>query len=198
MKQHVNLYRAVLYPVYERFGLSRLVASWLVLVAALIGAGLWIAHQQQQLQTALAQQQQQNTLQQQEISLYQQALTQRQPSAELVKQYQDIERRVAQKQQLLSFLAEQQMQASQIYSPVMQHLNKVDRPELWLTSFSLQQQYSSFNGIALRPDSVPLWLEDLRQLSYFHGQRFRQVTMQQVQDKRAVSFKLLAQQGTQP
>ena len=65
------------------------------------------------------------------------------------------------------------------------------------TGFSLQQHFSSFNGIALRPDSVPLWLENLRQLAYFRGQRFSQVNMLQVPEKKAVSFELRARQGAE-
>jgi glutamate synthase domain-containing protein 2 len=168
------------------------------LVLMLFAGGMVLQYQKQQSAQQLAIQQQQLVTQQQEVELYQQALTQRQPSADLVKQYQTAERSVQQKQQLLSYLAVQQQQASQFYSPVLAHLQKIDMPTLWLTQFTLQQQQSSFDGITMRPDSVPLWLEDLRQLAYFRGQRFSQVNMQQVPDRKAVTFALVAQQGEQP
>ena len=198
MKQQVNLYQPVLYPVRERLGLNRLVWCWALLAVLLAAGWFWLQQQQSQVKQQLTAEQQQLTLLQQETAVYQQALAQRQPSVELVSEYQSAEHSVSQKQQLLSYLTRQQQQASQFYSPVMQHLQQIDRPELWLTGFTLQQQYSSFNGIALRPDTVPLWLEDLRQLTYFRGQRFSQVNMQQVADKNAVSFELLAQQGAEP
>lgn len=195
MKQQVNLYQAVLYPPTQAWGLKQLLLTWSSLVLLLAVMWLW---QQQQLhyqQTQLASVQQQLALQQQEVTLYQEALTKRQPSADLAKQLNVEQRALQQKQQLLSFLSVQQQTASQHYSPVLAHLTKVDRQELWLTHFSLQQQHSSFAGITLSPDSMPLWLEDLRQLGYFHGQRFGQVSMQQVPERKAVSFALQAEQG---
>ena len=144
---------------------------------------------------ALAETELQLQQQLQQTDLYQQALAQRKPDEALVKQHQQAEYAVAQKQQLLNYLAEQQHQASQFYSPVLQHLQQVDLPELWLTNFTLQQASSSFSGVTLQPASITLWLEGLQQLSYFKGQRFSQVSMTQIPDTTAVSFVLMAQKG---
>jgi hypothetical protein len=127
--------------------------------------------------------------------MYQQALAQRQPAPALLQQHQQLQHSVQQKQQLLSYLSGQQQQASLFYSPVLQHLQQIDRRELWLSAFSLQQQYSSFAGIALQPEVVPQWLAELGNLHYFRGQRFSQIDLQQVADKPAVSFSLSAQPG---
>lgn len=197
MKQQVNLYQPLLYPVKVRYGLTQLVISWLVLVLLLSVIGFWLHFQQQQLTAELAALQQQQATQLQEITLYQDALARRQPAAALVSQYQAAQQSVLQKQQLLSYLSQQQQQADQFYSPVMQHLLQIDRQELWLTGFSLQQHHSSFSGITLKPDSVPLWLQQLRHLPYFHGQQFSQVKLQQLAGKSAVSFELIARQGEQ-
>jgi hypothetical protein len=198
MKQQVNLYQPLLYPVRQQLGLTQLALSWLVLVLVLLAGAFWLQQQLSDQQQQLAALAQQLDNQQQEISLYQDALVKRQPSPVLLTQLQQAERAVLQKQQLLVYLSAQQQQASLQFSPVLQHLLTIDRPELWLTQFTLQQQHSSFNGIALRPDSVPLWLEDLRQLDYFRGQRFSKMNMQQVPERKAVNFALLAQQGEQP
>lgn len=198
MKQQVNLYQPILYPVRQQLGLRQLVVAWLLLSLLLLACWFWLQLQQLAQQQQLTLLQHNLTLQQQELGLYQDALVQRQPSAALVAQLQQEERALLQKQQLLSYLSVQQQQASLFYSPVLQHLQNIDRAELWLTQFTLQQQHSSFSGIALRPDKVPLWLEDLRQLGYFHGQRFSQVNMQQVPQRQAVQFELVAQQGVAP
>ena len=156
---------------------------------------LLLSQQQQQAGAALAETELQLQRQLQQTDLYQQALAQRKPDEALVKQYQQAEYAVAQKQQLLSYLAEQQQQASQFYSPVLQHLQQVDLAELWLTNFTLRQGSSSFSGVTLQPASITLWLEGLQQLAYFKGQRFSQVSMAQVPDNTAVSFVLMAQKG---
>jgi hypothetical protein len=195
MKQQVNLYQPALYPVRQQLALQQLALVWLVLLLLLLAGWLWLQQLQNNQQQQLLSLQQQLAAQQQQLSVYQDALSQRQPAAALVAQFQRAERAVLQKQQLLGYLGAQQQQASLHYSPVLQHLLQIDRSELWLTGFTLRQQHSSFNGIAVRPDSVPVWLEDLRQLNYFRGQRFSQVTMQQVPDRKAVNFALIAQQG---
>ena len=197
MKQQVNLYQHALQPVREQLGLKRLLQIWLCLALVLLAVWFYLQQQQVQLVNQLTSEQQQLNVLQQEMTMYQQALAQRQPSAELVSQYETTAQSVAQKQQLLSYLGQQQQLATEVYSPVLQHLQQIDRQDLWLTGFSLQQHASSFNGIALRPESVPLWLDNLRQLTYFRGQRFSQVNMLQVPDKNAVSFELLARQGVE-
>lgn len=194
MKQQVNLYQARLYTVKQPLSLSRLVFTWAALVLMMLLLGFVLQQKQQRQLSQLNTQQQQLDLQLQEVALFQQALTQRQPSAQLAKQLHATEQSVLQKQRLLSYLTLQQQQASQFYSPILLHLQQIDQQDIWLTGFELQQQRSNFRGIALRPDRVPLWLEDLRQLGYFRGQHFNQVQMQQVPDKRAVAFELAAKQ----
>ena len=196
MKQKVNLYQAALYPPKQELGLTSLLVSWSALLVVLLLLWLWQQQQlQQQKASSVSIQQQLNSLQQ-EITLYQEALAKRQPSADLARQLSIEQRSLQQKQQLLSFLSEQQRTATQHYSPVLAHLEQVDRQDLWLTHFTLQQQHSSFAGITLRPDTVALWLDDLRQLGYFRGQRFGQISMQQVPEQKAVSFSLQAEQGS--
>ncbi len=198
IKQQVNLYQPVLFVQRQYLTLPRLAWSWLLLAASVAVMVFMLQQQHKQLSTTLSGQQAQRDTQAQEASMYQQALAQRQPAPALQKQYQVLQHSVMQKQQLLSYLAGQQQQAGLFYSPVLQHLQTIDRNELWLTAFSLQQQYSSFSGIALQPDAVPLWLEDLRKSAYFRGQRFSQISLEQVPAKEAVGFSLMAQPGERP
>lgn len=195
IKQRVNLYQTRLQPVREKLSLQRLVVSCAVLMALIVSGWVMLSQQQQQASAALAAVELQLQTQLQQTDLYQQALAQRKPDEALVKQHQQAEYAVAQKQQLLSYLAQQQQQASQFYSPVLAHLQRVDLPELWLTQFTLRQGNSNFSGVTLQPASITLWLEGLQQLAYFKGQRFSQVSMDQVPDNTAVSFVLMAQKG---
>lgn len=195
IKQQVNLYQPRLHPVRERLSLQRLVGSAAAITGLVVLGWLLLSQQQQQAAAALAETELQLQQQLQQTDLYQQALAQRKPDEALVKQHQQAEYAVAQKQQLLNYLAEQQHQASQFYSPVLQHLQQVDLPELWLTNFTLQQASSSFSGVTLQPASITVWLEGLQQFGYFKGQRFSQVSMTQVPDTTAVSFVLMAQKG---
>lgn len=198
MKQRVNLYQAALQPVRQTLTLSRLALGWLLLFLLLCCIAGWLLQRQHSLTQHVASQQQQLSVLQQQIEGFQQAIVQQKPSASLLKQQADLEQTIRQKQQLLQFLAQQQQQSRQFYSPVLQHLVAVDRTDLWLTSFTLHQSYSGFEGIALAANAVPQWLTQLRLLPYFQGQRFRQVDMAQVEGAKAVSFVLVAQQEVKP
>lgn len=195
IKQRVNLYQSRLQPVREKLSLKKLVVSSAVLLTLVACGWAMLLQQQQQASAALAEVESKLQAQLQQTDLYQQALAQRKPDEALVKQHQQAEYAVVQKQQLLSYLAEQQQQAGQFYSPVLDHLQKVDRAELWLTQFTLRQGSSNFSGVTLQPASITLWLEGLQQLAYFKGQRFSQVSMEQIPDNTAVSFVLMAQKG---
>lgn len=195
IKQRVNLYQPVLYVQRQLLSLSRLMYAWLLLCVLLVSVFYMLQQRNQQHAVQLVEQQRQLETAQQEITMYQQALAQRQPAPALLQQHQQLQHSVQQKQQLLSYLSGQQQRASLFYSPVLQHLQQIDRRELWLTAFSLQQHYSSFAGIALQPEAVPQWLAELGSLHYFRGQRFSQLDLQQVAEKPAVSFSLSAQPG---
>lgn len=197
MKQQVNLYQPVLVIKKQYLTLTRLLWSWLVIVVMLLAIAAVFQQQHQQLNAGLTEQRQALDRQLQEAGLFQQALQQRQPSQTLQQQYQQLQSSVEQKRQLLSYLAGQQHQASQFYSPVLQHLQQIDSEPIWLTTFSLRQQYSSFEGITLQPEAVPLWLEKLRALGYFSGQKFGVIELQQVPQQKAVTFRLSAKPGEQ-
>lgn len=197
MKQIVNLYQPVLYPVRQRYTLRRLTLGLTGLTALCLVIWLLLAQQQRQAVADFTAAEQMQAQQQQELQVYQQALQQRKPDAELMQQFTQLQHDIVQQQQLLQYLSQQQQQASEVYSPVLQHLQQIDSSALWLTSFELQQHSSSFNGIALQPVSITRWLEELRQSAYFRGQRFSQVNMTQVPQRTAVSFELSAQQGAE-
>lgn len=198
MKQQVNLYQPALVIKRQYLTLPRLLWSWLAMMAILLAAVTVIKQQHNQLSAALTEQRQTLDNQLQEAGIFQQALQQRQPSQTLQLQHKQLQDNIKQKQHLLSYLAGQQRQAGQLYSPVLQHLQQIDSEPLWLTTFSLKQQQSSFEGMTMQPEAVPLWLEQLRSLGYFSGQKFGVIDLKQVPQQQAVTFRLSAQPGEQP
>lgn len=194
MKQRINLYQASLYPVRHTYSLQRMGLAAMILLVLFGAVWLGLANQLTEVEKQVNIVKQQLSQQEQAVGIYQQALQQRKPNASLVAQFEQAQRDVIKLQQLQQYLTIRQQQASQFYSPVLQHLNTVNPPSLWLTSFQLQQKQSSFDGIALQPVSVTTWLEQLRQLEYFTGQDFSQVMMSQVPDNTAVRFVLSGQE----
>lgn len=198
MKQVVNLYIERLQPIRESLSLNRLLLLWGMLLLLLVAGWLYLLWQLNGVNASVTVAEQQLSATQQQIQGLKSTLEQRKPSAVLVKEHERLLKSVEQKQQLLTFLSKQQQESRLLYSPVIQHLSDIDLPELWLTSFSLQPSQSEFHGVSLKAAAVAQWLERLRQNSYFQGQHFKEINLQQLPGNSAVSFELSAQPGVLP
>jgi hypothetical protein len=195
MKQRINLYQTSLQPIKETLALSSLLASMsLVLLTSLVlWAGLqWQQRQQLQLNTQV---EQQLIRQQEQLGLLQQALLQRQPANALISERDQIKRRVEQQIALQQYLATQQVQVEYAYSAVLQQFKVVDINSVWLTHFILRPDSSELQGLTTVPAAVPGWLESLRNVGYFKGQRFSELRLLQLPEQQAVQFQLIAVQG---
>ncbi|MDX3775378.1 hypothetical protein QE250_14755 [Chromatiaceae bacterium AAb-1] len=192
MKQTVNLYVDALKPVKERLSLKRLLMVWLLLMITLLVIWQIQVLKQQQLVADLDAARQQLVLQQKKIEALNGAITQRNPSAAVVSEYNRLLAYRQQQELVLSYLSARKARTEFIPSQIFLHLQAADLPELWLTRFSLEAGQSAFYGISLQPVIVTRWLEGLRQHSYFQGQSFKGVTLQQLPQRPAVSFELIA------
>ncbi len=184
MKRRVNLYQTVLQPVREQAGLALLLRVLLLLSLLLAGAWSWLQwqQQQQQQQLTLLQQEQQSSLQQLEI--LQQTLAQRQPSAELRRQAEQLQQSISQKQQLLTYLQQQSNSKAPAYAAVMAHLAQIDRAGLWLTGFSLGDNLE-FHGVVRQSQLLPLWLQALGQQPQLQGLTLATVRLSPLQSAAA-------------
>lgn len=191
MKRRVNLYQTVLQPVREQAGLALLLRVLLLLSLLLAGAWSWLQwqQQQQQQQLTLLQQEQQSSLQQLEI--LQQTLAQRQPSAELRRQAEQLQQSISQKQQLLTYLQQQSNSKAPAYAAVMAHLAQIDRAGLWLTGFSLGDNLE-FHGVVRQSQLLPLWLQALGQQPQLQGLTLATVRLSPLQSAAAVASEAAA------
>ena len=177
MKLRVNLYQADLQPRFDKMTLSQLGRAFIWVSALLLLAGGW-AYQQvaaaKAQQQSVQQQQQQKT---QELETYQQALANRQPSAQLQQQAALLQQSISQKQQLLSYLQHETSKAPPRYAAVMQHLDAIDPKGLWLTGFSLGT-IQRFDGIAAEAGLLPEWLKALGAAPGLQGLHFSSVKVE--------------------
>lgn len=177
MKLRVNLYQADLQPRFDKMTLNQLGRAVIWVSALLLLAGGW-AYQQvaaaKAQQQSVQQQQQQKT---QELETYQQALANRQPSAQLQQQAALLQQSISQKQQLLSYLQQETTKAPPRYAAVMQHLDAIDPKGLWLTGFSLGT-IQRFDGIAAEAGLLPEWLKALGAPSGLQGLHFSSVKVE--------------------
>lgn len=177
MKLRVNLYQADLQPRFDKMTLNQLGRAVIWVSALLLLAGGW-AYQQvaaaKAQQQSVQQQQQQKT---QELETYQQALANRQPSAQLQQQAAVVQQSILQKQQLLSYLQHETSKAPPRYAAVMQHLDAIDPKGLWLTGFSLGTM-QRFDGIAAEAGLLPEWLKALGAAPGLQGLHFSSVKVE--------------------
>lgn len=185
MKRRVNLYQTVLQPVQEKAGLALLLRMLLLVLLLLAGIWSWLQwqQQQQQQQLALLQQEQQSSLQQLEV--LQQTLAQRQPSAELRRQAEQLQRSISQKQQLLAYLQQQNNGQAPTYAAVMAHLAQIDPTGLWLTGFSLGE-HLYFHGVVRQSQLLPRWMQALGQHPQLQGLTLATVRLTPLQNTSAV------------
>jgi hypothetical protein len=178
LKQRINLYQPALQPVPQRFALPALLRSCslvLLVIAGITGALQFQLQQQQQqsrkIQTAVQQKSE-------ELANLQQALENRQPEQSLLRQAEQLNAEILQKQQLLQYLtADQQTQPPQ-YAAVLQQLSAQDLPQFWLRSFRLGKAGVEFDGVTRDAALVPQWLRQLGQSPQFSGQQFSVVSFQ--------------------
>ena len=178
MKQRINLYQPALQPVPQRFALPALLRSCslvLLVIAGITGALQFQLQQQQQqskkIQTAVQQKSE-------ELANLQKALENRQPEQSLLRQAEQLNAEILQKQQLLQYLtADQQTQPPQ-YAAVLQQLSAQDLPQFWLRSFRLGKAGVEFDGVTRDAALVPQWLRQLGQSPQFSGQQFSAVSFQ--------------------
>lgn len=195
MKTQVNLFDRQLLPITQPYNFQRLSLILLGCIVLLVAVSAVLFIQQHQVTTRLKQAEQQLLQAQNELSQYQQLLTQRAPSTELLRQQGRLKNDVERHQRLLRLLSAKQSEPQRSFSNVMLHLSEVDAPQLWLTEFRLQQQRSEFFGQTIQPSSVPEWMSRLSDSSYFQGQRFQGLTLQQTEGNEALSFHVVARPG---
>ncbi|MDP4537771.1 PilN domain-containing protein [Alkalimonas collagenimarina] len=195
MKTQVNLFDRHLLPITQPYNFQRLSLILLGCIVLLVIVSAVIFMQQHQLTTRLKQAEQQLLQEQNELSQFQQLLTQRAPSTELLRQQERLKKDVERHQRLLRLLSAKQSEPQRSFSAVMLHLSEVNAPELWLTEFRLQQRRSEFYGETIQPASVPEWMSRLSDSPYFQGQRFQGLTLQQTDGNEALSFHVVARPG---
>lgn len=194
MKLRVNLYQPVLQPRTEQATLSQFATAVAVSVLLLLLLIFW-CYQQLSLQRQQAAAVDVQTQQQmQQLDGLQQQLANRKPSATLSQQAVGLQQSLSQKQQLLSYLQQQQNQPPVRYAAVLQHLAAIDQPGIWLTGFVLGAT-PQFQGVVKDSQALPLWLQALGASPQLQGQSFSLVQLQPLADGDYLQFNV---QGQRP
>ncbi|GGP88982.1 PilN domain-containing protein [Shewanella ulleungensis] len=197
IKTSVNLYTVDLLPQQQRLTLTRLMLTLLLLVGVCIafyGFGWW---QQNQLHTVQLQaSNDKNQLTAQKTQLEAQ-IAARKPDSALVAQVELDEQRLDLKIRLKDELGQRKNLISQGYSPMLTDLAAVADANVWLSHISISQQDNApqrieFEGYGRNPQSIPLWIDRLKNTSTLKGYAFSAMTMDRGNDQ-PLMFKLTSQ-----
>lgn len=197
IKTSVNLYSDNLLPIQQRLTLTRLMSVlglFVVIFIVLYGVVMW---QQQQLQAKQQQASHDNVqLNDQKIALEAQ-IAARKPDSALVAQVELEEQRLALKIRLKDELSQRQNLISKGYSPMLTDLASVADANVWLSHISIVQQDNGpqrveFEGYGRNPQSVPLWIDKLKNTETLKGYAFSAMTMDRGDDQ-PLMFKLTSQ-----
>ncbi|MCT8988004.1 PilN domain-containing protein [Shewanella phaeophyticola] len=194
IKTSINLYSVDLLPQKQRLTLSRLIQVLVLLVMVSIcfyAFGLW---QQSELQTL---QQQANNKKAQlsaEKKQLEDQIAARKPNTALADQVELEEQRLALKRRLKDELSQRKNLISQGYSPLLTDLAAVADANVWLSHISIEQQDNApqriqFEGFGRTPQSIPLWIDKLKNTVTLKGYAFSAMTMNRG-DTQPLMFKL--------
>ncbi|GGQ15202.1 fimbrial assembly protein [Shewanella litoralis] len=197
IKTSVNLYTADLIPPQQRLTFMRLAMTLLLLLGlsvAFYGIGSWQQNQLHIVHQQASADKDQLTAQKTQLEAQ---IAARKPDSALVAQVELEEQRLDLKTRLKDELSQRKNLISQGYSPMLTDLAAVADANVWLSHISIIQQDNApqkieFEGFGRHPQSIPLWIDRLKNTSTLKGYAFSAMTMDRGDDQ-PLMFKLTSQ-----
>jgi Tfp pilus assembly protein PilN len=194
MKTRINLYSTILLPAKLRLSFNRLAFALLGLIgiSLLVSAStLWST--QSLMADIQAKQNVADSLSSQKQQL-EQAIADRKPSQELVAQVELLEQRLTLKQQLKGELLQRSALVNAGYAALLSDLAQAGDPNIWLSGIQVSDNIFEFEGYSQSPQSIPLWIERLKESETLKGYGFSSMTLNRGDDK-PLAFKLSSQRA---
>lgn len=189
MKLRVNLYSATLFPPELRLSFLKLNKALLVIIIGLLCASALVLLLNSSLESDKTQLMQTKQTLDSEKKDLEAALAKRGPSEALVEEVNLKSQQLELKQKLFAKLNQQEVLTSYGYSPLMTDLASVADSSIWLERIQVSEQSYIFEGFTSSPESVPLWVERLKNTTTLKGHAFASMTMN-LGENQPLAFKL--------
>ncbi|MGL4614481.1 MAG: PilN domain-containing protein, partial [Shewanella sp.] len=166
----VNLYSAALLPPKQRLTFSALLryaGLGLLLLSLTAFYANWQLHLSEQ---ALVQALQQKQLLEQQKAEFETQILARKPDAALVAEVAIASDQLALKQLLIDELALRARLTRHGFATVLQDLATISDAKVWLSRIRIDEQQYTFEGYAEHPQSIPLWVDKLKDSHSLKGQ----------------------------
>jgi Tfp pilus assembly protein PilN len=194
MKTRINLYSTILLPAKLRLSFNRLAFALLGLIGiSLLVSGITLWSTQSLMADIQAKQNVADSLSSQKQQL-EQAIADRKPSQELVAQVELLEQRLTLKQQLKGELLQRSALVNAGYAALLSDLAQAGDPNIWLSGIQVSDNIFEFEGYSQSPQSIPLWIERLKESETLKGYGFSSMTLNRGDDK-PLAFKLSSQRA---
>jgi Tfp pilus assembly protein PilN len=194
MKTRINLYSTILLPAKLRLSFNRLAFALLGLIGiSVLVSGITLWSTQSLMADIQAKQNVADSLSSQKQQL-EQAIADRKPSQELVAQVELLEQRLTLKQQLKGELLQRSALVNAGYAALLSDLAQAGDPNIWLSGIQVSDNIFEFEGYSQSPQSIPLWIERLKESETLKGYGFSSMTLNRGDDK-PLAFKLSSQRA---
>jgi len=182
-KTRINLYDASLLPLRQSLTLAALGRALTLILLLGLSAMALLYWQQLQLQGQVRLQEQRKQQLDSDKQQQEQALARHKAEPGLIQQVELEAAQLELKQRLLTELGMRKQLTSHGFAPLLQELAQAADGSLWLDGIMAEEGKYRFSGYTLKPASVPLWVERLKQSETLKGQSFAAMTMSRGEDK---------------
>ncbi len=107
-----------------------------------------------------------------QLELIKQQLADKQDKTAFIDELKALQQEILHKQQIFDYLDQSSVQSTADYAQVMEDLAKYHEPNIWLTHINFSGRKVTFEGQATQSKFLPIWLNNLKQSSFFIGKEF--------------------------
>ncbi|WP_144212298.1 PilN domain-containing protein [Shewanella donghaensis] len=189
IKTTVNLFSADLLPAKLRLSFERMmmaVAALVVITTIIWSIGFWSVSGLEKTHAQISKEQQRFNEQKSDLELQ---ISNRKPDAGLVSRVELGQQRLELKRLLSAEIKQRDNMISRGYSGLLTDLASVSDSSVWLKRIVINEQQFEFEGFGAHPQSIPLWVERLKNTETLKGYAFATMTMDRGDDQ-PLAFKL--------
>jgi len=191
MKSSINLYHKEFQPTFEVYvanNLLAITAFFLLFAAAVTG---FVEYKKNEATAELKAAQDTNKRAEKEIAEMTAALAARTGDPALQAKLIQLEQDMDTQRQLVSQIQSLSTLKNKSFSQLFDAFSSSYKPQLWLTSFTVNEGDLTIKGEFSTPKVLPNWIASLNQSSFFSGQEFNEALVERDDD--VLVFELTSQ-----
>ncbi|MGB1290655.1 MAG: PilN domain-containing protein [Pseudoalteromonas sp.] len=177
MKTRINFYQKAIRVKRDPVPFKVMLALWLVTLCVVALTWLFYLDEEHKSLQLVTQSEAYLTNTEQQLSVVKQRLADKQNKSHLIDELKVLQQEILHKQQVFDYLENTSMHTKTDYADVMRDLAAYHEPQIWLSQIKFDGQKIILKGRAQQAKSLPIWLTNLRQSSFFNGKEFSVVEL---------------------